>query len=76
MKLTSITIAILLSGQFAFASMTSNTPNCDKQLKGDRKVSVQTCNFNFSNLYPSCAGKVKEEPGDARGTDYSTKKGS
>ncbi|MCO5112838.1 MAG: hypothetical protein M9899_01550 [Bdellovibrionaceae bacterium] len=76
MKLITITVAILFSSQISFAALTANTPNCDKQAKQDRHVSVSTCNFNFSSLYPSCAGKVKESPDGARGADYSQKKGS
>lgn len=76
MKTITITMAILLSSQFAFASLTANSPNCDKQAKNERHVSVSTCNFNFSNLYPSCAGKVKAEDSNVEGIDYQKRRGS
>lgn len=74
MKVTSIILTILLSGQFAFASLSSNTANCANQKKGDRNINVASCDFNFSNLYPSCKGKENDNR-ETRGTDY-TPRGS
>lgn len=76
MKTITITLAILFSSQISFAALTANTPNCDKQAKKERHTNISTCNFSFSSLYPSCAGKVKESPDGATGVDYTTRKGS